>query len=190
MRGAMLALAAGCVAIGLAPILFWPAVAAAVGAWRPSGADLRPPTPLLTLGWVHLVLAMLAVAAAAWLLHRARRAGLRRTPTWGGGFAAPTARMQYTAGSFAGIITGWFAFILQPERHEQRPVEPFPVASSRVEHTPEPVLRYLVEPVSTVVLRAATAARALQHGGVQSYLLYLLFGIAALAGVVLSGGQP
>jgi hydrogenase-4 component B len=189
MRGAMLALAAACVAIGLAPIVFWPAVATAVGAWRPSGAGAGPPMPLYALGWVHVALAVVAVAAAAWLLRRARRAGWRRAPTWACGFVAPTARMQYTAGSFAGIITGWFASILRPERHEQLPVEPLPVSASLVEHTPETVLRYLVEPVSAVVLRVATAARALQHGGVQSYLLYLLLGIAALACVAVFGVQ-
>jgi hypothetical protein len=51
------------------------------------------------------------------------------------------------------------------------------------------VLRYLVEPVSAVALRVAAAARALQRGGVQSYLLYLLLGIAALACVVVFGAQ-
>src|SRR5262249_16735735 len=36
MRGAMLVLAAGCVVIGLAPVLFWPAISRAVGVWRPA----------------------------------------------------------------------------------------------------------------------------------------------------------
>jgi hydrogenase-4 component B len=189
MRGAMLALAAACVAIGLAPIVFWPALATAVGAWRPSGASAEPPMPLYALGWVHLALTVVAVAAGTWLLQRARRAGWRRAPTWACGFVAPTPRMQYTAGSFAGILTGWFAFILRPERRAQLPVEPFPATASLVEHTPETVLRYLVEPVSAVALRVAAAARALQRGGVQSYLLYLLLGIAALACVVVFGAQ-
>jgi hydrogenase-4 component B len=129
--------------------------------------------PLYALGWVHLALTVVAVAAGTWLLQRARRAGWRRAPTWACGFVAPTPRMQYTAGSFAGILTGWFAFILRPERRAQLPVEPFPATASLVEHTPETVLRYLVEPVSAVALRVAAAARALQRGGVQSYLLYL-----------------
>lgn len=191
MRGAMLALAAACVAIGLAPMVFWPAVATAVGAWRPvgGGGGLPLPMPLQTLGWVHVALAVVAVAAAAWLLHRARRAGWRRAPTWACGFVAPTARMQYTVGSFAGIITGWFAFILRPERHGLLPVGPLPVSASRGDHTPETVLRYLVEPIGAAVLRVATAARALQHGGVQSYLLYLLLGIAALTCIVVFGVQ-
>src|SRR5208282_1053601 len=36
MRGAMLLLAAGCVAIGLAPVVFWPAVLRAVDVWNPA----------------------------------------------------------------------------------------------------------------------------------------------------------
>jgi hypothetical protein len=38
------------------------------------------------------------------------------------------------------------------------------------------------------MVRIATSARYLQHGGVQSYLLYLLIGIAGLGLVVLMGG--
>ncbi|MDI1248347.1 MAG: proton-conducting transporter membrane subunit, partial [Lacunisphaera sp.] len=46
MRGSMLLLAGGCVAIGLAPVFFWPAVARALGAWRPGWAGAVPPAPL------------------------------------------------------------------------------------------------------------------------------------------------
>jgi len=69
------------------------------------------------------------------------------------------------------------------------PVEPMPSSASLVTHTPETVLRYLVEPFSHAMVRIATAARKLQHGGVQSYLLYLLIGIAGLAIVVLMAGS-
>ena len=67
---------------------------------------------------------------AAWLWRRAHRGGWARAGTWDCGYAAPTARMQYTAGSFAGIITEWFAWILQPERHEHRPEAIVPAAGS------------------------------------------------------------
>jgi hydrogenase-4 component B len=95
--------------------------------------------------------------------------------------------MQYTAGSFASIITGWFAFILQPERHLRLPVGPLPASARMDEHTPETVLSRAIEPVSRAVLRLATAARALQHGGIQSYLLYLVTGIVGLGTIVLMG---
>jgi hydrogenase-4 component B len=186
----MLALAGACVAIGLVPAFFWPAVAAAVGSWHPAWAGTETPSSLVSLGWFNVWVTALGVVGAMVLVRRAYRAGLRQSLTWDCGFAAPTTRMQYTAGSFAGIITGWFAFILRPERHEHEPVGPLPIAASLTEHTPETVLEYLVEPVSAVVLRAARAARALQHGGVQSYLLYVFIGIAALAGVVWVGVRP
>ena len=100
----------------------------------------------------------------------------------------PTARMQYTAGSFAGIITEWFAWILQPERHEQRTDEVFPAQASFEEHTPETVLEHIVQPVSRVVMQLSATARRLQHGRLQAYLLYLVIGLAALACLVLIGG--
>ena len=115
MRGAMLVLAGACVAIGLAPFLFWPFVAQAVGAWRPAWAGAITPAPLNTIGHFHMALALLSVAAAWWLWRLAQRHGSARALTWDCGYAAPSANMQYTAGSFAGIITEWFAWILRPD---------------------------------------------------------------------------
>ncbi|TXT48378.1 MAG: NADH dehydrogenase (quinone) [Limisphaerales bacterium] len=188
MRGAMLVLAAACVAIGVAPVLFWPAVLRAVGAWRPAWVSLETPPPLVALGLFQLALALLATLAAVWLWQRVRGRGLSSGLTWDCGYATPTPRMQYTAGSFAGIITEWFAWILRPERHEHRPQVVLPASASFTQHTPETVLEQLVEPVSGVVLRVSATARRLQHGRVQSYLWYLLIGLAALAGLVLFGG--
>jgi hydrogenase-4 component B len=148
------------------------------------------PAPLATLGTVNLAFALLAAAGVALLGRRVRQNGLRRAVTWDCGYAAPTARMQYTAGSFAGIITGWFAWILRPERHEQPVKGPFPVHASRVEHTPETVLERIVEPVGVVVMTVSTAVRRLQHGRVQAYILYLVLGLAALAILAFAGGAP
>jgi hydrogenase-4 component B len=188
MRFAMVALAAGCVAIGLAPAVFWPAVSRAVEVWRPVWSGAETPVPLAALSVVHPALAALAVVAALWLWRKARRSGLRRAPTWDCGYAAPTSRMQYTAGSFAGIITEWFSWILRPVRHEQRPEVLFPTSASCTEHTPETVLEQIVEPAGRMILRVAHMARRFQHGRVQSYILYVLAGLAALAALVLWGG--
>ena len=188
MRGAMLMLAGACVAIGLAPVFFWPAIARAAGAWRPGWGGADVPVPLFTLGSLNLALAAVTGTAVWWLWRRVRRNGLTRALTWDCGYAVPTARMQYTTGSFAAIITGWFAFILRPQRQEHRPEVAFPAAADFTEHTPETVLEQVVEPAGVVVLRISSAVRRLQHGRVQSYLFYLLIGIAALAGLVLAGG--
>jgi len=187
MRGAMLVLGAGCVAIGLAPVFFWPAISRAVEVWQPVWAGTQAPVPLATLSQMNVALAALAFVAAVWLWRKVRHSGLQRALTWDCGYVAPTARMQYTAGSFAGIITEWFAWILRPVRHEQRPADAFPVKASFSQHTPETVLEYAVEPTGSAVMQLALAARRLQHGRVQAYLLYLLLGAAALAGLVLLG---
>jgi hydrogenase-4 component B len=98
--------------------------------------------------------------------------------------------MQYTAGSFAAVITGWFAFVLRTERHEHPPEGSFPSSASFAEHTPETVLERVVEPVGGFVLHAAQMVRRLQHGRVQSYILYVLIGLAALAAWVFLGDAP
>jgi hydrogenase-4 component B len=189
MRGAMLTMGAACVAIGLAPIVFWPAVLRAVDVWNPGWVRAETPVALSSVGMFHVALAVLALAAGGWLWRRARRGGLTRAVTWDCGYACPTPRMQYTAGSFAGIITEWFAWILRPARHENRPTETLPVGASFSEHTPETVLEYAAEPAGGMVMQLSMAARRLQHGRVQAYLVYVLIGLAALAVVVLVGGD-
>ncbi len=189
MRGPMLVLAAGCVAIGLAPFVFWPAVRTAVTAWRDTWVDAPAPESLTTLGFVHAALAVSAVAGAVWLWRRAHRHGWARGLTWDCGYTAPTARMQYTAGSFAGIITEWFAWILLPERHAHRPAETFPRRAEFAEHTPETVLERVIEPFARVVMWISGVARRLQHGRTHAYILYLIIGLAAVAVMTLVWDQ-
>ena len=187
MLGPMLVLAVACVAIGLAPVLFWPALARAAGEWNPAWSGLAPPASLPTLGSANVTLALAAVLAVAVLWQRTRHNGLRRALTWDCGYAAPTARMQYTAGSFAATIVEWFAWILRPERNEVRAEAMFPERVSFAEHTPETVLEHVVVPAGGAVMQLAYAARRLQHGRLQSYLLYLVVGVAALAALVMMG---
>ncbi len=188
MRGAMLLLAAPCVAIGLAPVVFWPSLARAVSAWNPSWSPAKMPESLPPIGMFHSVLVALALLAAWSFWSLACRRGLTPAVTWDCGCAAPTARMQYTAGSFASTITGWFAWILRPARHECRPEAILPDRALFEEHTPETVLDHLVGPVAGAVMNTARWARQFQHGRVQAYLLYLIIGLSALAGIVLAGG--
>ncbi len=188
MRGAMLALASGCGVIGLAPVACWPALQNALLAWRPEWLPLVAMPPALgTLGRAHLVLAVLLSVAVYVLWRRVRQAAVRRGPTWDCGYAVPTARMQYTAGSFAGIVTEWFAWILRPVRHESRPEEAFPARASWSEHTPDAVLEHAVVPASRATLWASRWTRRLQHGHLQAYIFYLVVGLGALTVIVLTG---
>lgn len=191
MRGPMLALAGGCFAVGLAPALVWPVLARAVATWNPAWARAGVvPAPLATLGGAHLMLAAVALVAAVGLWRRTQQRGVGRAPTWDCGYARPTARMQYTSGSFAGIAAGWFSWILQPEIALRRPRGAFPATASRVERVPETVLEHAIGPVAVAILRVSTAVRRLQHGRLQAYILYLLAGVVAVGVLVLLGGSP
>jgi hydrogenase-4 component B len=189
MRGPMLALAAGCVAIGLAPLFFWPAIARAVSAWRPTWSTGEAPAPLPVLNLVNLTLAAFILAGGAWLWRRVRANGLRRAITWDCGYAVPTARMQYTGGSFSGIASGWFTWIMRPDRELHRPRGPFPAQASRMESSPSPVLTRVIEPAGRLVMRVALAARRTQHGRLQFYILYVVGGLALLTTLVLLEGM-
>ena len=188
MRGPMVALASVCVVIGLAPILCWPAVSRAVVNWRPAWADLEPPAPLAMLGSAQVTLAIVALAAAAWLWRKSSANGLRRGPTWDCGYAAPTARMQYTSASFASIASGWFGWVLQSERKVRRPRGHFPAEAIRLERIPEMVLERIIVPVGTTILQASHTVLRLQHGRLQFYILYVLAGLIGIGILVLLGG--
>jgi hydrogenase-4 component B len=135
-------------------------------------------------------LASLAIVAALLLLRRARQNGMRRAPTWNCGFAQPTARMQYTSGAFAGIGGGWLAALFRPETRQRRPRGPFPVAGSYFARVPEAVLERVILPVGGRVMRVALAARRLQHGRIQAYILFLVVGLVGVAALVLAGSKP
>ena len=188
MRGPMLALAGVCVTIGLAPVLFWPVVARAVGSWRPVWVTMEAPVPLVTLGSVHVGLTILVLGAVAWLWWKAHTNGLRRGLTWDCGYAMPAARMQYTSASFGGIVAGWFGWVLQPERKIRRPRGNFPAEAIRLERVPETVLERIIGPVSTTIMHVSTAVRRLQHGSLQFYILYVVAGLIALGVYVIFWG--
>jgi len=189
MRGPMLLLAAMCITVGIAPFLFWPAVARAMSEWNPGWSAAEPGAPLLTLSLMQLAFAALFLAGGMALWRLARAGGARRALTWDCGYAAPTARMQYTGGSFAAIASGWFSWIFQPERILRRPRGPFPTRAGRMERVPETVLERVVEPAGAAVMRLSMAARQLQHGRLQYYIIYVAGGLVALAFLVFWGAK-
>ena len=190
MRAPMLAIGGACVLVGLAPALFWRALSRSIGVWHPTWAAPEAPAPIITLGLVHAALAVFLLLAAAWLWRTIRSNGSRRGPTWDCGYAAPTARMQYTGGSFSGIVAGWFPGASGPERSLRRPRGPFPTRAGWVEEFPDTVLRRVIEPLGAAVLQVSAATRRLQHGRVQFYVVYLLGGLAVVATFVWIGAGP
>jgi hydrogenase-4 component B len=180
MRSPMLAMAGACLTIGVAPVLCLGMVARAAAEWCPAWPAGREASPLAELAPVQQGL-VLALAAAGWLLWRKARAnGLRRGPTWDCGYASPGAKMQYSGGSFSGIAAGWFGWLLRPVRRLRRPRGPFPTQALLLERLPDTLLERVVVPAGGVVMRVSLVVRRLQHGRLQSYVLYVLAGTLAV----------
>lgn len=182
-------LAGAVLLLGLAPAFVAPILARASEAWRPleaGTAALR--VPLVSLGRFQLILAFVLVGVAFALWRRVHRLGVTRGPTWDCGYAQPSRRMQYTAGAMGGTVGGWFTWFLRPERSQRRPRGPLPDRAFLLERARETVLEGVVTPVARHVLRVSTAVRRLQHGRLQSYILYIVIGLAALSLLVLVQG--
>ena len=169
MRAPMLVLAAGCLAIGLAPrIVSAPLARAVAVAGGLSGSVAGALAPLQA---VAIALAIVLGTATTILLLRARRAP--RAPTWDCGYAAPSARMQYTASSFARTLVQFFAWAMPPVVHAPRDLPLFPAAARHETHVPDTVLDRALLPLLARLQRLFGLARYFQSGRVQLYLLYV-----------------
>lgn len=141
----MALLAAVCAAIGLAPAAVLPPLARAATEWSglPAGAlDAAAADTAASATRVTVVaLALLAAIGALWLLRRARLRGPQpQAETWGCGFSAPTARMQYTGSSFAEMLVQRFLWAFRPHVSLEPPRGIFPRRAAFASEVPDTVL--------------------------------------------------
>jgi len=181
VRLPMLILAGGCVLIGLlAPWLLQalqPAVAVIVtstGGASPPG-DLDAATgPLTSVVLVSTLLLGLigALTLLRWRLLRGRE--VTASETWGCGYAAPTARMQYTASSFTQPFTELLHPALGTRTTEQAIIQDyFPPDTGLATETPDLTREYGYRPLFLAFHWVALRLRFLQQGRVQVYILYI-----------------
>ena len=181
MLGPMAVLACACLALGLAATAVLPLLDLAIREWAPAewapgmhAPPLRSLAPLGTVGLVLLVL-LAGVGALTWLLRRR----LAREPaaaagTWDCGFAAPTARMQYTGSSFGDLLVRLLAWIVWPRRRRPEVRGVLPGRTEAETDVPDVVLDRTVVPALGALGRALTTIRLLQQGKSQLYVLYVL----------------
>jgi hydrogenase-4 component B len=193
MLAPMAALAAGCLAIGVAPALVAPALEPAIADWsgRPLGADALQ--RLAPLGWISiaafsLLAAVLLIGLAVLPVYRRARRRAPALPTWDCGYAASSPRLQYTASSFAQLITSRFAWVLRPRLRRPRIEGPFPAPARFHVHVGDPLLEGLAAPASRAAMNAAAALRALPRGQLQRYILYVLAVLVPLLVWAVAGG--
>ena len=174
------ALALVCVAIGVLPVLVMPSLLR-VGvevASQPQGLALAELTGTLRdaqrLSWfavaVWLVLGAVWTARGAALRKRAVRSG----PTWACGYEGQTPRMQYTASSFAAPLLDVFGEISGVQQHR----------GAVLFHTTPTDLVFdrAIRPLWARVREWALRLRAIQHGRLHVYLLYVVVTLVTLLG--------
>jgi len=181
----MALLALLCAVVGLAPALFSTilqrASLTALPALTSPGSEMLPalvPFPMVTLLGVAL-LALLALLTL-WYRRRLATAPLGETVTWGCGYQRPAARMQYSASSFAQMLTGLFAFVLKLKVHKPGIAGIFPGRASFHSHVPEAVLELVYIPALQRLSERFAGVRKLQNGILQQYVLYTLITLIVL----------
>jgi hydrogenase-4 component B len=130
--------------------------------------------PVTTLGLFHSGI-WIALAVVGAVLAVLIRRPAPATPTWDCGYAAPSARMQYTAGGFAQFLSRLLPTSIAARLvTEQRPAGPFPRPGAFATECKDPITRSVFEPFFTRWADRFSRLRWLQQGILHVYLLYIL----------------
>ena len=181
----LVALAAACAGIGLAPAVVLPAIlrvgagaaGVSLGAIWAGGVD--PATAPMGL-FVAVVAGLGGIVWASRALLRTRAARWAHE-TWGCGYAMAGARAQYTASSFAAPVLASYGRVAGVHAHR--------TAAAFATHAGDPVLDACVTPAWHAVERVARSMRPLQRGRVWLYLMYLVAALGATLGYLLLAGR-
>lgn len=187
MRAVMIVLAGACLIVALiAPVflaVLQPAIIAAIPTTfrdtMTSAAEAagRPLNAVCLVFWILLS----ALGLLAWWRRRLlARAQVARGPTWDCGYAAPTARMQYTGSSYVSPLMTLFRLFLRPQVRLHKPEGLFPRSAGYASRTLEAVSEYCYRPVLAGAAWIAMKLRRFQHGRIQFYVLYIALTVLIL----------
>jgi hypothetical protein len=183
----MAALAAACLGIGVAPGLLVPALARGAASWaRLPPAALGPPASAAAAAAAGVTLgAAVLLSVLGLLVALRRRLGLAHGPaplsdTWGCGYSRPSARMAYTASSFAQILVQGFRFAVLPRVELEPPRGPFPRFARFATSAPEAVLDLAILPAVRAYGSAATWVRGRLAGRIHFYAMLVLATLVAM----------
>jgi NADH:ubiquinone oxidoreductase subunit 5 (subunit L)/multisubunit Na+/H+ antiporter MnhA subunit len=186
MRFSMVLIALACLAIGLLAPLAWKLISPVIA--QVSQLPVETTSELLAQSSSTLIKVIIAASICCGLIILVLliRLGLLRgkkvnqTVTWDCGYALPSARMQYTAASFAQPIMSQFRMLLGYKHKKLQLDKAFPEETSIHTETQDVFQRFLFKPLFRGVGRGLDAFRWLQHGNVNLYILYILITLLAL----------
>jgi len=177
-------LATICALIGLLPQAIAPLLERTAFSMLPglgsSGIRLAEHAPLSMISVLAIMLLLLLATGAAIYRSRLKSSRVTYAATWGCGYLAPTARMQYTASSFAAMIVALFSGILRPHARPPAINGYFPKSASFRSHVPEALLEGVYLPLFNGLNNRLSLIRKLQHGKLHLYILYIVITLLAL----------
>jgi len=103
-------------------------------------------------------------------------------PTWGCGYIAPNARMQYTGKSFSKTLGKLLGFIVGEKKHYQEitPGEIFPKGRKHTSHYADFFENSLLDKLTERLLSGMNVFQFIQNGRIQYYVLYGVFFILSI----------
>jgi NADH:ubiquinone oxidoreductase subunit 5 (subunit L)/multisubunit Na+/H+ antiporter MnhA subunit len=174
----MAVLAALCLAMSLGGVLLLPLLDRVVAVLAPGSQALLATGLAHELGLFALLAALLiGLGALAWLWQRRAPACPVQPGTWDCGYARPTVRMEYTAGSFS---DGWSALVPGMRLRVRRIRELFPRTASFSSAFHDEVGEGLVARGTLAAAQRLRRFRRLQHGHLSVYLLYILITLVGI----------
>lgn len=195
MLAGMSLAAAVCVALAALPTVAAPALHRIAAGLRvgaqplpTSGIDLRLSGIASSISPLWIVVGVVGLAVVCAAAARAWGRARRRAPAWDCGDGPLTARMEYTATSFAEPLQRVFDDVLAPEQDIDvtHPTESryLVKAVQYRRRLPDRIEARLYQPVITAMKAVGRAARVLATGSVHRYLAYML---TALVAVLVTG---
>lgn len=131
--------------------------------------------PLDIIGKINAGILLAVGAVTLLFLAWTRQATRAGGATWGCGYVRPTARIQYTGGSFAEmVVEHLLPNFLRPRTVRQAPRGLFPTQGDFVSSCPDPVSARVYEPFFRRWAERFSRLRILQQGQVQVYLMYIV----------------
>lgn len=186
MQSAMIILAAGCIAIGLAApaiIVLFPSILVEITGFSSLSIQENIAAAITPLEYIISISLCLLMVLLVFVILRRELLSKRKVEkglTWDCGYAQPAARMQYSASSFAQPLTDFFGAVLKTRKHSPQLKEYFPTRAFFATETPDIFQRTIYRWLSEWTSRMARRCRWFQHGHLQFYILYILISLLAM----------
>jgi hypothetical protein len=175
--------------IGIFPRLILEPVFTVIQSFGPAGDFIRPAGMINSISWIGISsLVLLSFIGLLLLLRKAvtRRLPVERSPTWGCGYTAPTAALQYTGKSFSKSLAKLFGFItIEGKKYKElKTGSIFPSPRNYSSFYLEFFETRLIDPFIKRFLHIFSYFSFIHNGKIQGYVLYGFFFVIML--IVLS----